>query len=143
MFGGVFAAALTGAALVYFEVMPLHWPRLITLAGVCVLGSLFPDIDTDSKGQTVFYVAFLALDTWLIALRRYELSAWLGLLAVIPIIGQHRGWIHTWWAMLLLPLPIVLVPWLVFGQHWHPYAQVYGAFVLGYFSHLALDRQFM
>lgn len=143
VFGGVLLAAVTGTALVYFGFMALNWPRLATLSGVCVLGALFPDIDTDSKGQTIFYVAFLVLDAWLIFTRRFELSAWLGLIAVVPVVGQHRGWIHTWWAMLALPLPILLVPWLVFGQPWDRFGQVYAAFILGYFSHLLLDRQFI
>lgn len=141
IFGGVLFAAVGGTCLVYFGFMGLEWQRLLTLTGICILGALFPDIDTDSKGQTLFYVAFLALDAWLLYSRRFELAAWLGMLAVIPVIGQHRGWIHTWWAMLVLPLPIVLVPWLVFGHPWEEFSLVYGAFVLGYFSHLILDKQ--
>lgn len=139
--GGVAVAALCAGALVWFGLAsPEQWRTGVGLAGVCVLGALFPDIDTDSKGQTVFYCAFLCVDIWLIATRRFELAAWLGLLAVVPVVGQHRGWIHTWWAMLLLPLPIVLIPWLVFGQEWTAFAPAYGAFTLGYFSHLLLDR---
>lgn len=142
IFGGIIVAGVCTLVLLHFGIMEADWQRLVSLAGVCVLGALFPDIDTDSKGQTLFYAAFLAVDGWLIATQRFEIAAWLGFLAVIPIIGQHRGWVHTWWSMLLLPLPILLLPWLVFGHPWQIFAPVYGAFVLGYCSHLTLDRQF-
>ncbi len=142
IFGGLIISIATGATLVAGGLLPQEWPLLILLGGICILGSLFPDIDTSSKGQSIFYLAFLVLDGWLLATQRFELAAWLGFLAVIPVVGQHRGWVHTWWAMLLLPLPIVLVPWLVFKQPWHSFSMYYSAFVLGYFSHLLLDRQF-
>ncbi|MGE4506324.1 MAG: metal-dependent hydrolase [Desulfovibrionaceae bacterium] len=143
LLGGLVAAGLAAGAAIWLGwAVGAQWRLLLGLAGVCALGALFPDIDTDSKGQTVFYSAFLAVDLWLIAGRRYELAAWLGLLAVVPILANHRGWIHTWWAMLLLPLPIVAVPVFVFGRPWEVFLPFYGAFVLGYFSHLLLDGQF-
>jgi hypothetical protein len=53
------------------------------------------------------------------------------------------GWTHTWWAMIVVPLPIVVIPLFMQTQglvlHFAPF---YAAFVLGYFSHLILDGEF-
>ena len=78
-------------------------------------------------------------DILLIATGRFEAAAYLGLLAMTPIVGRHRGWTHSFWAMLLVPLPIVAVPYL-HNQSVLPMTLViYGAAVIGYFSHLLLD----
>lgn len=112
------------------------------LAGLAVIGmlfGLFPDVDTNSRGQDIFYWAIFALDILLIWIGRIEAAAYLGLLAMAPIVGKHRGWTHKKWAMLIVPLPIVLVPY-VYNQDNLPLALLfYGAAVTGYFSHLLLD----
>jgi membrane-bound metal-dependent hydrolase YbcI (DUF457 family) len=117
--------------------------QLTGLIGFCVLGSLFPDIDTDSKGQNLFYGILITVDGILIYQQQYIAAAWLGLIAMLPALGHHRGWTHTWWAMFLVPLPIVIIPYLLFHDD---YARTsfnfYIAFTLGYFSHLLLDRKF-
>jgi membrane-bound metal-dependent hydrolase YbcI (DUF457 family) len=63
-------------------------------------------------------------------------------LALIPVAGRHRGWVHTWWAMLVLPSPILLLPAHFWGIPWERSLPFYLTFVLGYFSHLLLDRKF-
>lgn len=115
------------------------WQLLVGLFVVAVLFGLWPDIDTNSKGQNIFFgIAFIA-DILLIVTGRFEAAAYLGLLAMTPIIGKHRGWTHSKVAMLAVPLPILLVPYL-YNQNLLPIAAIiYGAAVLGYFSHLLLD----
>ncbi|WP_421958111.1 metal-dependent hydrolase [Pseudodesulfovibrio senegalensis] len=113
------------------------------LVGFCLLGALFPDVDTDSKGQNLFYSLMILVDAGMIYLKMYVWAAWLGLFAMLPAIGHHRGWTHTWWAMLVVPLPIVLVPVLFMGvREPEPFVRFYLAFLLGYFSHLMLDGEF-
>ncbi len=56
-----------------------------------------------------------------------------------PIVGKHRGWTHTFLAMVLVPLPIVLVPYMNNRFIWDTGLIIYGAAVAGYFSHLWLD----
>lgn len=115
------------------------WQLLVGLFVLAVLFGLWPDIDTNSMGQNIFFgLAFIA-DIVLIATGRLEAAAYLGLLAMTPIIGKHRGWTHSKLAMILVPLPIVLVPYL-HNQHilWLSLV-LYGAAVAGYFSHLLLD----
>lgn len=115
-------------------------------AGVVALALMFglwPDVDTNSKGQNLFYSIFFAADVALIAARRFEWAAYLGLFTILPALGRHRGWTHTWWAMLLIPSPLVALPlWLAPEQ---PEAALavglpfYGAAVAGYLSHLFFD----
>ncbi|HEY9712463.1 MAG TPA: metal-dependent hydrolase [Chroococcales cyanobacterium] len=115
------------------------WQLIVGLFVIAMLFGLWPDVDTNSKGQNIFFgLAFIA-DILLIVTGRVEAAAYLGLLAMTPIIGKHRGWTHSKLAMILVPLPIVIVP------YWHRSdlltvsILLYGAAVVGYFSHLLLD----
>ena len=115
------------------------WQLLIGLFVIAVLFGLWPDVDTNSMGQNIFFgLAFIA-DIILIATGKFEAAAYLGLLAMTPIVGKHRGWTHSKLAMVLVPLPILLVPF-IHNQHLLPQTLlIYGAAVAGYFSHLLLD----
>ena len=111
----------------------------VVLFGLCLMFGLWPDVDTNSKGQNLFYSIFFVIDLILIALRELEWAAYLGLFAILPILGKHRGWTHSYWAMLLIPSPLLILPYLLFPAR--PFAGLpfYGAAVVGYFSHLFMD----
>lgn len=116
-----------------------NWQMLAAVMVLSVLFGLWPDIDTNSKGQNIFFgIAFVA-DILLIINGRLEAAAYLGLVAMTPILGKHRGWTHTKWAMLLVPAPLVIIPYLYRPSVLLPAALLYGAAVAGYFSHLLLD----
>lgn len=140
--GAVYVSALTylpGDALAKTGGILSDWQ---TVAGLLVLSMLFglwPDIDTNSKGQDIFFGAAFVLDVLLIANGYLEAAAYFGLICMFPILGKHRGWTHSKWAMLLVPLPIVLVPYLNKSSILATYMLYYGAAVAGYFSHLLLD----
>jgi membrane-bound metal-dependent hydrolase YbcI (DUF457 family) len=93
-------------------------------------------------GQHLFYGLMAFTDIILLINKEYEWAALVGLFAMLPAAARHRGWTHTWWAMLVVPAPMVLVPVIFFHASWMPLMPFYAAAVLGYFSHLALDRQF-
>ncbi len=111
----------------------------VTLLGITVLFGLFPDIDTNSHAQKLYYSVFVVTDVWLIATARYQESALLGLIGALPVLSKHRGWTHFRWSILLVPLPLLVLPALnnqstpLLGL---PY---YGAAVFGYVSHLYFD----
>ncbi|HEX8182140.1 MAG TPA: metal-dependent hydrolase [Candidatus Saccharimonadales bacterium] len=112
---------------------------LIGLFVIAILFGLFPDIDTNSKGQDIFFgLAFIA-DILLIYDGRITAAAFLGLLAMTPILSHHRGWTHSKPAMILVPLPIVLVPYLYNSAYLDTALVLYGAALVGYFSHLLFD----
>ncbi|HZM64591.1 MAG TPA: metal-dependent hydrolase [Candidatus Saccharimonadales bacterium] len=115
------------------------WQLLIGLFVVAILFGLFPDVDTNSVGQNLFFgIAFVAMIV-LIVTGKFEPAAYLGLLAMMPIVGKHRGWTHHKLAMVLVPLPIVIIPYLNNQHIWTLGLLIYGAAVAGYFSHLLLD----
>ncbi len=142
MGGSVFAAcAWAGVALWLPSGAP--GPLLgLVLAAVTVMAALFPDVDTDSKGQGLFYSILAAVDLGLLFYGQYRWAAVLGFAAMLPALGHHRGWTHSWWAMLLVPLPILLLPVLFWGLPPLALAPFYIAAVLGYLSHLILDALF-
>ncbi len=138
--GGAVFAASAWTALAFSA--PAWAPNPLVgavLSCIVILAALFPDVDTDSKGQNIFYTLLALVDIGLLIEQKYRWSAVLGFAAMLPALGHHRGWTHSWWAMLVVPLPVVLLP-VVF---WHMPALAllpfYGAAVLGYFSHLVLD----
>jgi hypothetical protein len=118
-------------------------PREMAVLGcLAVLGALFPDVDTNSKGRHLYYGAALVVDAALILMQRHRLAAVLGLCALLPAIGAHRGWTHTWWAGLIIPSPVLLAPMVFLQTTWQVLLPFYLAAVLGYFSHLFLDGVF-
>ncbi len=115
------------------------WQLTAGLFVIAILFGLFPDIDTNSKGQDIFYGMAFIVEIILILTGKFEPAAYLGLLAMTPIVGKHRGWTHSKAAMVLVPAPIVLIPYLHNKHALTLGALLYGAAVAGYFSHLLLD----
>ncbi len=139
--GGIAPAALL-SGLAYSGLYRPPLPLALCLTAVCALAALFPDTDTASRGRKIFYTGATLLDVILILRHEYQWAALLGLCSMFPALGPHRGWTHTWWAMLLAPLPIIILPQFLYGTPWQRSLPFYLAALLGYFSHLALDREF-
>ncbi len=130
---------LPGDMLERWDISLQDWQLIVGLFVVAVLFGLFPDVDTNSMGQNIFFgLAFIA-EIVLIISGKFEPAAYLGLLAMTPIVGKHRGWTHSKLAMILVPAPIVLIPYLHNRHVWTMGLLIYGAAVAGYFSHLLLD----
>jgi membrane-bound metal-dependent hydrolase YbcI (DUF457 family) len=111
----------------------------LALFVLTLLFALWPDVDTDSKGQNLFYGLFFTADLFLIVTEQFKEAAYLGLFALLPALGHHRGWTHTWWAMLLIPSPLLVLPYLHVPERPLVGLPFYGAAVVGYLSHLAMD----
>ena len=142
-FFGLYLAALAflfsvdGAWRRFSELELVAYP--VALGGLCLMFGLWPDVDTDSRGQRLFYSIFFVVDAVLIATRMFEEAAYLGLFCILPALGRHRGWTHTTWAMLLVPAPLLALPYVLFPDRPLAGLPFYGAAVVGYFSHLVMD----
>ncbi len=136
MWAGCFAGA------VQLDLVPSHPETAVFLGVTALMGALFPDTDTDSKGQNLFYLILVILDLAFMIKGMYRWAAVLGFCAMLPALGRHRGWTHTWWAMLLVPLPILLLPVVFYDQPVWRLLPFYLSAVIGYFSHLLMDRIF-
>lgn len=140
--GAVYAAALTFVPLERFVEVAgvLHdWQAIAAVFVLAVLFALFPDIDTNSKGQNIFYGLALGVDILLIWSGNIQAAAYLGLVAMLPIVGKHRGWTHSKLAAFAVPLPILVIPYLYKEEMLAASIVYYGAAVVGYISHLLLD----
>ena len=141
-FAGYFAALVyvfsIDAAYRQFSSLEMVAYPVAIFALVMMFG-LWPDVDTDSKGQNFFYSIFFVVDVFLIVVGEFEMAAYLGLFAILPALGHHRGWTHTWWAMLLIPSPLLVLPYLHVPERPLIGLPFYGAAVIGYFSHLFMD----
>ena len=120
---------------------------------VAVLSGLWPDVDIKSRSQQIFYRIFLIFSIILILRKQYLQSAVLGIFAMLPLLGKHRGWTHSRLTMLLLPAIFLVLPFyfegaavdldnlksshnLNFIRSGFPF---YTASLIGYASHLHLD----
>lgn len=118
----------------------LHdWQPLAAVFVVSMLFGLFPDVDTNSKAQDIFYWAVFMFDVLLIWTGNIQAAAYLGVVAMLPILAHHRGWTHAKWAAFIVPLPIVIVPYLYDDKMMAISLVFYGAAVMGYLSHLLFD----
>ncbi len=127
----------------------VDWWEVPAQLAVAMLAGLWPDVDVTSHGRKLFYRLFLIFDLYLIISGAWQAAALLGLFAILPGLGRHRGWTHKVWAALLVPLSIPAAAAFLqrdgsFGvapdmgrvEAVLPY---YLAAVVGYFSHLAAD----
>lgn len=145
--GGLIASAAYAAAISFTPVerfaetagLLRDWQALFAVFVIGMLFGLFPDVDTNSKAQDIFFGIVFPLDILLLWQGYIQAAAYLGLIAMLPIIGHHRGWTHKKWAMIVIPLPILVVPYLYNDQVLAISIIYYGAAVVGYFSHLLLD----
>lgn len=104
-----------------------------------VFGSLFPDVDTKSKGQILFYQA---VTLWLLFLLwAWQLAAfiWVALIAMIPVLVNHRGLFHRVWFVVFISFASAF-----FFAQWYPSYRsmlMFDAFFfsVGAISHILFD----
>ena len=120
-----------------------HWWEVLICFGLCVLGSMAPDVDIKSKSQRVIYALLIVVDFVLILSMYYREAAILGFFAIFPNVLKHRGQMHSRAAAIIVPLPLLVVPILATGRLEYQQLGVsyYIAAVFGYISHLIADRK--
>jgi membrane-bound metal-dependent hydrolase YbcI (DUF457 family) len=102
---------LVGGSIVYaaltittnkLNLMPPEVSLQLQTLAACLIGSLFPDIDTKSKIQKYTYSAILITSLCLF-ISGFEYQA--GILAtasMLPLIVSHRGLFHRMWFIILI-----------------------------------------
>ncbi len=136
---GLFAAVLIVCDFPYLHTAMQSLKVKAGLASVAVFFALWPDIDTNSVVHELFYGLVLLADIILIVAKFYVPASLLGLFAMIPMLGKHRGWTHSRLAMLLVPLPLLAAPAVIRRELVLTGLPWYIAGVAGYASHLVLD----
>lgn len=107
-----------------------------------LIGSLFPDIDIKSKGQKLFYWVILVLIVLFIINKYFEGLAMVSVLAMLPLLGNHRGLFHTLWFVVLFPAVLAYLISLYFPLYANAIAVDACCFILGAVSHIWLDFGF-
>lgn len=145
--GGVIAGTVVALGASHLPIEQLaeathllnDWQPLAALFVIAMLFALFPDVDTNSKAQDIFFGIAFTVDILLLLNGYIQAAAYLGFIAMLPIIGHHRGWTHSKWAMFVVPLPILAVPYLYDPNNLAIGLLFYLAATAGYFSHLLFD----
>ncbi len=110
---------------------------------VCsLLGSLFPDVDTKSRGQGIFYRTLLMVLAFLLFNGEHYFFVILSLLGLAPLLVGHRGLFHKPSFLIIIPLLIFSICFfcgLVNPQIGFGYAIF---FIAGSLSHIILDKTF-
>ena len=124
------------------KVIPLNAPTLRRAFGIVLMFSLWPDVDIKSIGQKLFYVIFFIVDIVLIFhFENYKAASYFGLLIILPILARHRGWTHSRITAIVLPLPLISLPLLIYNDPLLDGIPYYLCGVTGYFSHLFFDKK--
>ena len=105
-------------------------------------GSLFPDVDTKSKGQKLFYMLMFGIFGALLLRGQVETIGFLSFLVLIPMIVPHRGLFHRLWFIIAFALALVM--WCGISTTIPCRILLFDAlfFIVGAFSHLLLDFGF-
>ena len=105
----------------------------------CLIGSLFPDIDTKSKIQKLFYIFLLIVLITLTLKNKTKLFMPLSFIGIIPLIVNHRGIFHKLWFIIAIGLTIVLIVNIYSPSQTTLALNNVIFFIAGAFSHLWLD----
>lgn len=108
---------------------------------LCTLaGALFPDIDTKSQGQRLFYIAIFLSYPILFYYRYIATCLFLGFFCCVPLFVRHRGIFHSYWFLGMATLGGVMGLIILFPAYAHALVIDASFFLLGAYSHVALDR---
>lgn len=152
--GTVFGVAAAGGATAARLIAPGDYGAALGVGATALFFSLFPDLDTSSVPQRWFFRAVFAALVYLGWRSQYELATLIALVALLPVLDQHRGWTHGRWSPLVMPVVLggiyELWRWpqgdIDVGAGAGPMEPVHLAFVLaaiaGWYGHLLLDGRF-
>jgi len=102
--------------------------------------SLFPDIDIKSTPSKMFYWIIAVTLGYFYYTKDYMVGHTLGMFAVLPQLVRHRGIFHH-------PITAIVLPSWIFYLYYVEVVNikfacmVYVASVIGYFTHLFMDRK--
>lgn len=137
--GGVASAVILYCVL---PIPPVLLERIIECFVCALAGSLFPDVDTKSKGQKYFYSVLAVVAVVLLYARHYRVVAFVSVASFVPLLVPHRGLLHRAWFVAGVPLALygwyVLTTGTVSYRLWHDTV----FFIAGALSHLYLDLGF-
>lgn len=137
--GHLIGGAVAAVPLLYLLRSHVTLITFCLWSSLALIGSLFPDIDTKSKGQKLFYRFMIPVLLILLMLKRFTAFILLSFISFTPLIVNHRGMFHRLWFIILPSLGLAgLIAWQypTWGKDAF-FAALF--FVVGAVSHLVLD----
>jgi len=137
---GIVASSVYAGVLVYCKgKFNLSIDDIVMSTVSLFVFSLFPDIDIKSTPSKIFYTIILGVLLYLYLSGLYQLGNILAIIAIIPQIVSHRGIFHSPFTAIVLPSYVFYLKYI--GEIDLKLAiLVYVGSVVGYLTHLALDR---
>ena len=141
----LFAGFITFAFLKQFSRIiqippnPFTAHETVILLFFCLFGSLFPDIDTKSKIQKIFYIFFFLAIFVLLINKNWLLLGISSLIAMTPLLVNHRGIFHRLWFITSIAIATGILFANFHNQYQHIVLYSVLFFSAGAFSHIALD----
>lgn len=122
----------------------LALPLILLPVGLalCLIGSIFPDIDVPSKMQKWFYFACIAAVAAAIWSKNHVLMASVGTGVIFVTFLTHRTITHKPAFLALVALVPTLCGTYVLPHHARDIFAFYAYFIVGCLSHILLDRLF-
>ncbi len=140
LFGGFCAYACAWYVVFVFG---YQLTLLQSFAGLtsCLLGAIFPDVDTKSVMQRLFFKAlFLCSIALLIYSKNIIWFFGAAIIGIVPLMVRHRGLFHRWWFLLVLSILLASSAYFVPITYKFTLLWCAGSFALGSLSHLVLDN---
>lgn len=137
------AVVCYGAALIALSSYLIFAPTIkaaIAWFFCSVLGALFPDIDTKSKGQILFYQVISVVLLIFLYKRMFPAFVWTALIAMVPVLVNHRGLFHKPWFVVMVPFASSLFLSASYPQYQKMLLFDALFFSVGALSHIWLDR---
>ncbi|MFC1716935.1 metal-dependent hydrolase [Candidatus Poribacteria bacterium] len=112
--------------------------KIVVISIICIVASLFPDIDIKSKSQRIVYAILLAVNAAMLVSGKYVECAILGIATQVPMLTRHRGIFHSYWMAAMLP---TIVLWLALREIGPLFLLCWAATWTGYTMHLVDDNR--
>lgn len=107
----------------------------------CLIGSLFPDIDTKSKGQRLVYGLLIIIISTLAAKNKLLEASVVGIISMFPLLSKHRGPMHEPWILVAIIAVCAIKLYTLFPSFWIRILLDSTFFCAGCVSHLLLDKR--
>jgi LexA-binding, inner membrane-associated putative hydrolase len=137
---------LMGGVTTYVPLLYLLLPlkptplTMLEWLGCTLIGSLFPDVDTKSKGQLWFYRLLFLVLVVLVYKKNFLIAAVTSILCMLPLLFRHRGLFHRPLFLIGIPAAGLLVLSVCAPKQVPLFLFDALFFSVGALSHIVLDR---
>src|SRR3990167_7033924 len=139
MLGGFLTFAIITFLFVTIGLVTPKFNEIIQYILSALIGSLFPDVDTKSKIQKVFYTILLITLILSLSQSNFMLFAILSFLGLLPLLVHHRGLFHKPIFIVFVAVSLIIVCKIYKPELVALISLNLLFFVFGAFSHIILD----